>query len=177
MFRSFALGAVGALACIGVASAHITLENKQAPVAGGYKAVFKVPHGCEGSPTTAVKVRIPQGVIDVKPMPKAGWKLDVVKGKYPAPVDMHGTKMTEGVTEVDWSGGKLPADFYDEFVFISTLGDSLEAGKMLYFPVVQECEKGVNRWIEFPAGGHMDHEGHGGGAATPAPGLMLLPKR
>ena len=60
------------------------------------KRCCKVPHGCEGSPTTAVKVRIPQGVIDVKPMPKAGWKLDVVKGKYPAPVDMHGTKMTEG---------------------------------------------------------------------------------
>jgi periplasmic copper chaperone A len=177
MVRFLALGACGMLASVSVALAHITLENKEAPVASGYKAVFKVPHGCDGSPTTALKVRIPEGLIDVKPMPKPGWKLDVVKGKYPKPIDMHGTKITEGVTEVDWSSGKLPDGFYDEFVFIGTLGDTLEAGKMLYFPVVQECEKGVSRWIEIPAAGAADHGGHGGEASTPAPGLKLLPKR
>jgi periplasmic copper chaperone A len=33
------------------ASAHVTLETKQAAVGSYYKAVFAVPHGCAGSPT------------------------------------------------------------------------------------------------------------------------------
>ena len=28
-----------------------------------------------------------------------------------------------------------------------------KAGQNLYFPIVQECEKGVHRWIEIPASG------------------------
>lgn len=169
MIRVLALGILGVLAGIGIASAHVTLEQKEAAIGGGYKAVLRVPHGCDGAATTALRVRIPEQVIDVKPMPKAGWKLDVVKGKYPKPYELRGAKMTEGVTEVDWSGGKLPDAFYDEFVFTVVIGDTLEAGKMLYFPVVQECEKGVSRWIDIPAvGSHSD---------TPAPGVKLLPKR
>jgi hypothetical protein len=41
--------------------------------------------------------------------------------------------------------------------------------------VVQQCEKGVARWIDIPAGGA--HESHGGEDQHPAPGLQLLPKR
>jgi periplasmic copper chaperone A len=41
--------------------------------------------------------------------------------------------------------------------------------------VVQECEKGVHRWIEIPK--DHDNGGHGTGSPEPAPGLRLLPKR
>ena len=102
MFRIL-LAAAGLLAGATFASAHITLENPQAPVGASYKAVLRVPHGCEKSATTAVRVRIPDGFIEVKPMPKPGWKLDVVRGKYQKPMSVRGTKVTEGVTEVDWS--------------------------------------------------------------------------
>ena len=47
----------------------------------------------------------------------------------------------------------------------------LEAGKMLYFPVVQECERGLHRWIEIPAAGKSS-----GDYPEPAPALKLLPK-
>ncbi len=63
------------------AMAHVTLETTEAP-RGAYKAVFKVPHGCSGSPTTAIKVEVPEGVIGVKPMPKPGWTLSMEKGAY-----------------------------------------------------------------------------------------------
>ena len=53
------------------ALAHVTLETKQATVGSSYKAVFTVPHGCAGSATTKIRVQIPEGVIGVKPMPKA----------------------------------------------------------------------------------------------------------
>ena len=52
------------------ASAHITLENREATVGTFYKAVFAVPHGCAGSATVKIRVQIPEGVIGVKPMPK-----------------------------------------------------------------------------------------------------------
>src|SRR5437870_1155044 len=83
MIRELVLGAAGAAICIGAASAHVTLETASAPVGTPYKAVLRVPHGCDGTATIALRVRIPDGVIAVKPMPKPGWKIDTVTGKYP----------------------------------------------------------------------------------------------
>jgi periplasmic copper chaperone A len=131
------------------AAAHITLETKQAAVGSYYKAVFAV-----------------------KPMPKAGWTVDIVEGKYANEYDYHGNKLSSGVKEVAWSGGKLPDHNYDEFVISSFLTTSLKPNTTLYFPVVQECETGVSRWIEIPA----DGTGHSHEDKSPAPGLKLLPK-
>ena len=46
-----------------------------------YKAVFAVPHGCAGSATTQMRIRISEGVIAVKPMPKAGWNVENDQGR------------------------------------------------------------------------------------------------
>ncbi|WP_027529849.1 YcnI family protein [Bradyrhizobium sp. WSM3983] len=154
------------------AAAHVYLEGKQATVGASYKAVFAVPHGCSGSPTVKIRVQVPEGVIAVKPMSKAGWNVDIVEGQYANAYDYHGNKLTAGVKEVVWSGGKLPDYNYDEFVVSSFLTDSLKPNATLYFPVVQECEKGVSRWIEIPAeGAAHSHEDK-----SPAPGVKLLPK-
>ncbi|UVO40079.1 YcnI family protein [Bradyrhizobium arachidis] len=154
------------------AAAHVYLEGKQATVGASYKAVFAVPHGCAGSPTVKIRVQIPEGVIAAKPMPKAGWNVDVVEGQYAKAYDYHGNKLTSGVKEVVWSGGKLPDQNYDEFVVSSFLTDTLKPNTTLYFPVVQECEKGISRWIEIPA----DGAGHSHEEKSPAPGVKLLPK-
>jgi periplasmic copper chaperone A len=166
--HSLLLAALAALS-VTSASAHITLENRQATIGGGYKAIFAVPHGCAGSATVKIRVQIPEGVIAVKPMPKPGWILEVTKGKYAAEYDFHGAKSSEGVKEVTWSGGKLSDDNYDEFVISTFLTGGLKPNTMLYFPVVQECEQGVSRWIDIPAEGA--HEGK-----SPAPGVKLMPK-
>jgi len=118
-------------------------------------------------------VQIPEGVIGIKPMPKPGWTLEMVKGKYATEYELHGSKLSEGVKEVVWSGGKLADDNFDEFVFSSYLTQSLKPDTTLYFPVVQECEQGVSRWIDVPAEGQA---GHGEGSKTPAPGLKLIAK-
>lgn len=157
------------------ASAHVTLERRQAPVGSYYKAVFTVPHGCAGSPTVKVRVQVPEGVIGIKPMPKAGWTVETVKGKYATEYEFHGAKISEGIKEVVWSGGKLADDNYDEFVFSSFLTPGLKPETTLYFPVVQECEKGVSRWIDIPAGGSSSG-GHSHDSKTPAPGLKLIAK-
>jgi uncharacterized protein YcnI len=155
------------------AFAHITLETGEAAVGSTYKAVLRVPHGCDGKATTAVRVKMPDGFIAAKPMPKAGWELNTVKGKYAEAYELWGEKVTEGVQEIDWTGGKLPDDFYDEFVLRGTLAGNLPAGGMLYFPVVQECEGGAaERWIQIPQAGQNEDD-----LETPAPGLKLLPKK
>ena len=93
------------------AGAHVTLENREATIGSSYKAVFVVPHGCAGSATVKIRVQIPDGVIAVKPMPKAGWNLEAIKGKYATDYSFHGAKLTEGVKEVVWSGGRLPDEY------------------------------------------------------------------
>jgi periplasmic copper chaperone A len=154
------------------AVAHVTLERQEAPVGGPYKAVFRVPHGCGASPTIKIRVRIPDGVIGVKPMPKPGWQVDVVKGKYDKSYTMfHDTNVSEGVKEVAWTG-RLPDENYDEFVLSVFLTSDLVPGRMLYFPTVQECEAGTHRWIEIPEDGKS-----AAGLNEPAPGLSLLPRK
>ncbi|NGN42682.1 DUF1775 domain-containing protein [Mesorhizobium sp. CGMCC 1.15528] len=152
----------------GPASAHVTFETATAAVGTTYKAVLRIPHGCGGKATDSVRVRIPEGVVSVKPMPKPGWTIDKVVAPYAAEYELHGRKVAEGVTEISWSGGSLADDEYDEFVFRGTLDASMEGGKTIYFPVIQSCGQDVARWIEVPAEGQDAHE-----LEFPAPALEL----
>lgn len=172
MFRKLIAGSAIAVLSGTAALAHVTLETKEAPIGSTYKAIFRVPHGCEGKPTNVVRVQIPESVIAVKPMPKAGWKLEKVRGAYSKAYEYYGSQVSEGVKEVVWSGGNLGDDEYDEFVLRAFLTTDLKAGETLYFPVVQECPNGATaRWIESPAEGQNDHD-----IEEPAPGVKLLEK-
>jgi uncharacterized protein YcnI len=151
------------------ALAHVTLEVREARAGAPYKATLRVPHGCDGTATLKVRAQIPDGVIAVKPMPKAGWQIETVKGKYDKTYPYyHGQQLTEGVREIVWSGGKLPDEHYDEFVFAGFLAGDLKPGP-LYIPVTQECEKGETRWADIPAPGQDRHA-----LKAPAPVLIIL---
>ncbi len=152
------------------AFAHVTLEAGEAPSDSYYKAVFTVPHGCEGAATVKIRVQIPESISSVKPQGRPGWKLATVKAKLAAAIDDgHGGRITEGIREVNWSGGQLPDDQFEEFKIVMKLPDA--PNTTLYFPVVQECTKGVNRWIEIPEAGKSSHD-----YRQPAPTLKLRPK-
>lgn len=168
-FRAAMLAALGACAFACTAHAHVTLETREAPAGSYYKAVFRVPHGCAGSATVKLRVRIPDGVIGVKPQPKAGWTLETVKGAYGKSYTLHGAAVASGVKEVSWSGN-LPDEYYDEFVLQAYLADDLPVGQPVYFAAVQECQQGVSRWIDVPAS-------DGGKTEFPAPALKILPAR
>ena len=152
------------------AGAHVTLDRNEAPADSFFNATVNVPHGCEGSPTLKVRVRIPDGVIGVKPQPKSGWELTVRKEKLAQPiVESHGRTISEVVAEVTWTGRLLDENF-DQFGIHMRLPN--KPGETLYFPTVQECETGVHRWIEIPAAGKSR-----GDYKEPAPFLRLTPKR
>lgn len=166
-----------AFVCLGVvfatpAFAHVTLAVQKASPGESYKAVFRVPHGCGGAATTAIRIRIPEGFIDVKPMPHAGWKLATKTGPYHKSYKVYGATLKSGVTEVDFTGGNLPDAWYDEFVVTGMIAGSFKPGDVLYFPLVQMCGKSASEhWIEIPKAGQKT-----GDLKQPAPHLDIVAK-
>jgi periplasmic copper chaperone A len=152
------------------AQAHVTIQPKQAAADSYVQVAFTVPHGCDGSATVAIRVKLPDGVGSVKPQMKPGWTVEIKTRKLETPQAVaHGKAISEAVDEVSWRGGPLPDSLFDSFGLVLKLPDT--PGKNLYFPVVQECEQGVHRWIEIPADGKADDKLH-----EPAPVLQLTPK-
>ena len=168
MFR-FSSALAGALLLSSAASAHVVLERSEAPADSQYRAVLRVTHGCKGSPTTSVRVTVPEGAVGARPMAKPGWTVQTVRGAYakayPGP---HGT-LSEGVKEISWTGGRLPDDFFDEFVFAVRLSDAFQPGETVHFPVEQSCESGAYRWVEIPKAGQEAHD-----LKEPAPGVRIV---
>ena len=153
------------------AQAHVTLEYPVATAGQGYKATFKIGHGCGAAPTRVVEVDIPTGVRGARPMPKPGWTLEVVREKLAQPYTSHGHSVTEDTTLIRWTA-KTEADMlqsghYDEFVLVSTL--PAQEGK-LYWPVHQLCPQGRLDWAEVPAVGQNWAD-----LKSPAAELELMP--
>src|SRR5215203_3895227 len=148
------------------ALAHSTLETSQASPNSTYKGVLRVPHGCKGEATRTVRIQIPETIIDVRPMPKAGCTLTTARDDAKS-YDLYGKPVADGVKEIVWSGGELPDAFYDEFVFRARI-TAEAAGKTLAFPVVQECQNGSERWVELAADGQDPHT-----LKAPAPTLKV----
>ena len=170
MIKQTAIALAATVCVAGAASAHITLEQAQAQTGKAYKAVLRVGHGCEGKSTIRVRVKIPEGLLSAKPMPKPGWVTEKTTDHYEKSYDLYGKSVTEGVSEISWSGGSLGDNEYDEFVFRATVAKEIPSGTRIYVPVVQECTDGaVERWIEVPAAGKTpdDYE-------TPAPYFDII---
>ena len=166
--KLFLLVAAGS-ALAGAAGAHVTASPDSAKSGSYFTTSFTVPHGCSGAATVAVRIKLPDGVADVKPQMKPGWTVEVITRKLPSPEhDAHGNTITEVADQVAWRGGPLPDNLYDTFGVLMKLPD--KAGATLYFPTVQECQTGVHRWIEIPAAGQQWHD-----LAEPAPFVKLLP--
>ncbi|MGG7582013.1 YcnI family protein [Rhizobium sp. Nf11,1] len=154
MFKPMMLAFAAVVCAAGVADAHITLEQNQALSGKAYKAVLRVGHGCEGKATVKIRVKIPEGLLSAKPMPKPGWTVEKANAAYQQSYDLYGKPVKEGVSEITWSGGNLADDEYDEFIFRATVAKEIAAKTRIYVPVVQECTEGaVERWIEIPAVG------------------------
>ena len=159
----YVVPALGLIVVTSQAEAHATLEQKTAQIGQTTKITLRVPHGCDGEATNAVRIDLPEGVYVAEPMPKAGWTLETVKGDYAMPYNNHGTKVTNGVKTIIWSKGNLPSDWYDEFTFRAAIKGTPD--EVLYFPAVQECANGVADWTD-TSGSHD--------LPNPAPKLTLV---
>ncbi len=140
------------------AFSHITLEQQQVETNTPYKAVLRVGHGCEGLPTTALRVQIPAGFQGAKPMPKAGWTVQAKTEKLATPYDNYGKQITEDIVEITWAIKSpefaLKDSEYDEFIL---RGRAAMPAGAAWFKVTQLCQEGSktgsNPWTEIPASG------------------------
>lgn len=150
-----------------VADAHVVLDKNEAPAASYFKAVLLVPHGCDGQPTTRIRLQLPDDIYVARPQQKPGWSVEIVKKALEKPVaGPHGKTITEKITDIIWSGGNLPDEFYEEFGVIVKLPDQ-PSGTKIAFPVIQQCAKGEHQWVAQP----------GATSGDPAPILTLTPKK
>jgi len=140
--------------CLGMAApagAHIVLSQPSFEGGQNFAAFFKVEHGCDGSPTLALRVQIPDGVTVLDTPQKPGWNVSADRDK-------------DRVSAVTWRG-RLDAKSADQFGLFVKLPSRTGA---LYFPVLQQCEKGEMRWIDIPAAGQAIRD-----IPRPAPMLQL----
>lgn len=151
------------------ALSHASLDMRSASQ-GPIRVGVRIPHGCEGSATVGVRLSIPEGIVGVKPAPKPGWKISMKKGPYAKTYNFfHGTKLSEGVKQIEWRGGPLLDENFDDFQFIGFVTEALASGDTVAFPVTQICEKGQIAWNEIVGPGVDPHS-----LKFPAPTLKII---
>ncbi len=147
--RAVVVTGVAMLGVLGSATpvlAHIDPDPPEAPAGSEVSVGFTVEHGCDGSPTVGLDLRLPAGVATAVPEPPAGWTASVA-GEV-----------------ITFTGGPLPDDVEGTFRVRMTLPPT--PGATIYFPFVQRCEVGEIRWIDVPDDGSTGEE--------PAPAMTLL---
>ncbi len=158
-----------ALGPTGSASAHVTVTPSDT-AAGAYAILtFSVGHGCEGSPTTGIRIQIPEGINAVTPTRNDLYEVTKQPEKLEPPVtDPHGNELTERVATVTYTArAPLPDGYRDAFELSLQLPEDA-AGETLAFPVIQTCEQGETGWTEIPAEGQDEAE-----LESPAPVVVV----
>lgn len=166
-----ALTAAGLLAAAGVASAHVTVHpDSYAKGATDGVLTFRVPNEEDTASTTKVQVFLPTDhpVLGVLVSPQDGWTAKVTNTKLKTPVKTDDGTITDAVSEITWTGGKIGAGHYEDFNV--AFGQLPEDADQLTFKALQTYSDGKTvRWIEEAEQGGEEPE-------TPAPVLKLTAK-
>ncbi|MFC7246767.1 YcnI family protein [Catellatospora aurea] len=171
-FGVVAMTVLGLLAVAVPASAHVTVNPKEA-VQGGYARVaFRVPNESDDTNTTKIEVYLPEDapVASVTTMPVPGWTVAVAKRKLTTPIEVHGSPVSEVVSTLTWTATSpdaavKPGQFQE---FPVSMGPLPKVDKMVFKTLQTYSDGTVVRWIEPPANDGAEPE-------SPAPVLILLP--
>lgn len=166
-------GAVGVLAAValigltGIASAHVTAQPGEAEQGGYAKVTFRTPNERDTAGTVQLEVTLPaeHPIPSVSTRPIPGWTVAVERTKLATPVKTSDGEITEAVTKITWSGGRIaPGTFED---FDTSMGPLPTDTDQLVFKALQTYDNGeVVRWIEDRQEGAPEPE-------HPAPVLKL----
>ena len=125
------IGAALAIVVALAAPGHVEPQISEAPAGSRTTFGFLVEHGCEGSPTVAMSIQLPEGAFDAVPVTPAGWT---------------GTVEDTAPLVVTFTGGPLDADVEETFA-VELVTPNLP-GETVLFPTVQTCEEGEIGWID-----------------------------
>ncbi|MFF5497479.1 YcnI family protein [Streptomyces aquilus] len=162
------LAAAGVLAAAGAASAHVTVHPESyAKGATDGVLTFRVPNEEDTASTTKVQVFLPTDhpVLGVLVSPHDGWTAKVTTTKLKTPVRTDDGSITDAVSEITWTGGRITAGQYEDFdVAFGQLPDDTD---QLALKTLQTYSDGKTvRWIEKATQGDEEPE-------NPAPVLKL----
>ncbi|MHA7303701.1 YcnI family copper-binding membrane protein [Arthrobacter sp. TMN-49] len=167
---TLALGATTSLMMLGLgsASAHVSATPTET-AAGAYSLVtFSVGHGCDGSPTKAVTITLPDELNDATPTVNPNWTITTSTLKLETPRTLaNGSKISERTKSITYTA-KTPLADHQRDTFTLSVQLPEKAGTTLHFPTLQECEAGQTDWKEIPAAG-ADHDS----VKAPAPELTV----
>lgn len=147
------------LGLAGPASAHVSVSASDTG-AGAYMVLtFSVPHGCDGSPTTAIAISLPDGINEATATRNPYYTLAKTTEKLTEPlVTEDGDEVTERTSVVTYTATTpLPDGDRDTLELSVQLPEDAE-GETLTFPVVQTCAKGETAWTEVPAAGQSEDD-------------------
>jgi periplasmic copper chaperone A len=131
------------------AQAHIVFNQANVEPGALTTLELRVTHGCDGSPTKEVRLKIPDGVTRVTPRAIPGWQISLNKRALANPVRLHGQTVTETLDTIVWHGGSFPDFAYEQFEIRAMMPNT--PNQTLYFPVEQICEAGQISWSQIPA--------------------------
>ncbi|MFC4530658.1 DUF1775 domain-containing protein [Sphaerisporangium dianthi] len=170
--RRGAVVTAGALALVTAlalpALAHVTINPGTAEKGGFTKVAFRVPNERDKASTTKLVIDLPVDhplpFVSVRPVP--GWKVEVTETKLAKPVPSKYGEITEAVTKITWSGGKIDPHQFQEFEV--SMGFLPEDTDQLLFPATQTYSNGeVVKWADEP-------KADGSEAEHPVPALKLV---
>lgn len=144
--------AAGVLLAVAVplsASAHVSIDPSSTS-AGSYTVLtFALPHGCDGSATTAIAIDIPESIASVTPTVNQGWDVSKVAVDLAKPIeDGHGNSITTRIGKIVYTAKTPLADGLRDTFALSLQLPADAAGKTLEFPLLQSCEVGETLWNE-----------------------------
>jgi uncharacterized protein YcnI len=153
------------------ASAHVTVTPSGTAAGSSSVLTFAFGHGCDGSPTTALTIDIPESIRAVSPTLHPNWTIE---------------KITEGdrIAQIVYTAITPVEDGFRDAIELSVQLPQDAAGETLVFPVLQTCAEGETNWNEIAEEGAAEPESpaptilvtaatgdeHGHGAASDDPG-------
>lgn len=154
---------------VGPASAHVTVNPREATQGGYAKLAFRVPNERDTASTVKVEVTIPTqtAIASVSTRPTPGWTATVERAKLATPLKVHDSEVTEVVSKITWTatpGNEVKPGQFQEF---EVSAGPLPEVDQIVFKALQTYSTGeIVRWIEEPAAGAEEPE-------HPAPVLKL----
>lgn len=138
-------GAVLALAVPAVASAHVGVSPDEITAGDHGVLTFSFSHGCDGSPTSALRITMPEGLASVAPTVDGDWTIDVERGDDGLVSAVTYTALTP-----------VPNDLRGAVSM--SIGLDEDTPTSLAFPVVQQCIDGATEWTQLAEDGEDPHE-------------------
>lgn len=166
------LASMSTVLCLGVtaASAHVGVSSADAVPGGFGEVTLRVPNESQTASTISLRVQIPADTplasVRVKPVP--GWTAALTRSPVDPPVDVHGTEVSEAVTEIVWTADPGAGIGPGQYQTFSMSGGPFPDVEAITFPTLQIYDDGEeSAWIEPTLDGQPEPE-------DPAPVLTLV---